>query len=88
MCSYFKFCEIILIFDQGFRRCCLKKKLTEQTDVCTPDDRQRPITMATLAFASGELKRVKGIFVYVLEYMLSLYKMQKSSTLICKKFEI
>ena len=33
-------------------------------------------------------KRMKGILAYVLEFMLTLDKMQKISTLMCKKFEI
>ena len=32
-------------------------------------------------------KGIKGIFVYVLEFMLSLDKMQNISTLMCKTFE-
>ena len=31
---------------------------------------------------------MKGIFIYVLEFMLSLDKMQNNSTLMCKKLEI
>ena len=34
------------------------------------------------------LKKRKEFFAYVMEFMLSLAKMQKDSTLMCKKFEI
>ena len=33
-------------------------------------------------------KRMKGIFVYVLEFMLAFDKMQNTSPLMCTKFEI